>query len=262
MSGGGARPTDPPGDRPRPAAEDPRLAGAYLRFGKRLLDLALAIPLVTLMLLPALTVAILVRLVDGPGVLFSQLRVGRRGRLFRLVKFRTMVHRRQDADTVTVARDPRVTPLGALLRRFKMDELPQLVNVLRGDMSFVGPRPDVSGYMDALEGDAAALRELRPGITGPATLVFRDEEGLLAAVDEPSEFNDLVLFPTKVRLNLRYLGEMSLAGDLKWMILTVAPRRRLHAYLRAAGWMDMAGPTRPEDETAADRRRTGPVCDG
>ena len=119
-------------------------------------------------------------------VLYSQKRVGRQGRLFTLYKFRTMVH---NADTmpggsITVENDNRITAIGKLLRKWKLDELPTLWNVLKGDMSFVGPRPDVPGYADKLEGESRRVLEMRPGITGPATLKYANEEKLLAGVED------------------------------------------------------------------------------
>jgi len=125
--------------------------------------------------------------------------------------------------TITAAEDGRVTPLGRRLRRFKLDELPQLWNVLQGDMSFVGPRPDVPGYLDRLSGDARALWELRPGITGPATLLFRREEEMLASTKDYVRFNDEVIYPEKVRLNLAYMRQCSFAIDLGYILATVAP---------------------------------------
>ena len=171
-----------------------------------------------------LVVALLIRakMPDGP-VLFRQVRIGKDGKPFSLVKFRTM-EKNQTGDTVTVAGDPRVTPLGAKLRRFKLDELPELWNVLIGDMSFVGPRPDVPGYADALKGEDREILQLRPGITGPATLKYRNEEELLAGVDDPVRYNDEVLFPDKVRLNRLYLHHQSLGLDLRILWATVFNR--------------------------------------
>ena len=168
-----------------------------------------------------LVVALLVRfrMPDGP-VLFRQVRIGKDGKPFRLVKFRTMVGD-QTGETVTVAGDARITPLGARLRRYKLDELPELWNVLVGDMSFVGPRPDVPGYADALTGDDREILRLRPGITGPATLKYRNEEELLATVDDPKRFNDEVIFPDKVRINRYYLHHPSFRMDLKMVLATV-----------------------------------------
>jgi lipopolysaccharide/colanic/teichoic acid biosynthesis glycosyltransferase len=125
--------------------------------------------------------------------------------------------------SITVAGDNRTTPVGHWLRRSKLDELPQLWNVLRGEMSFVGPRPDVPGYLDRLRGEAKAIWELRPGITGPATLLFRREEELLASIKDYSRFNDEVIYPEKVRLNLNYMHQCSFALDLGYLLATVAP---------------------------------------
>lgn len=173
-------------------------------------------------LLPVLlVVALLIRfkMPDGPA-LFRQERIGRFGKPFRLVKFRSMAGN-QTGETVTVAGDPRITPLGAKLRRFKLDELPELWNVLIGDMSFVGPRPDVPGYADALTGDDREILLLRPGITGPATLKYRNEEELLASVEDPKRYNDEVIFPDKVRINRYYLHHPSFLMDIRMILATL-----------------------------------------
>lgn len=168
-----------------------------------------------------LVVALLIRIkMPHEPVLFRQLRIGKDGKPFSLVKFRTMAGD-QTGDTVTVAGDPRITPLGAKLRRYKLDELPELWNVLVGDMSFVGPRPDVPGYADALTGEDREILQLRPGITGPATLKYRNEEELLAQVEDPVRYNDDVIFPDKVRLNRIYLHRRSLGMDLRILWVTV-----------------------------------------
>lgn len=168
-----------------------------------------------------LVVAVLVRtkMPDG-SVLFRQKRVGRYGRLFTLVKFRTM-YAGHGGSTVSVAGDSRISPLGAVLRRWKLDELPELWNVLVGDMSFVGPRPDVPGYADRLQGRDRDILLLRPGITGPATLKYRNEEELLAKQSDPLRYNDEVIYPDKVRINLQYLDNHSLLGDIKIIIKTL-----------------------------------------
>lgn len=190
-----------------------------------------------------LVVAILVsiKMPDGP-VLFRQQRVGRRGRLFTMVKFRSMTAT-HSGSSVSVAGESRITPLGARLRRWKLDELPELWNVLRGDMSFVGPRPDVPGYADRLEGDARRMLALRPGITGPASLKYRDEEELMAVVESQlqrngtltladgtvvrtvQEYNDRVIYPDKVRLNLYYLDHYSFWTDICMILCTVLGKR-------------------------------------
>jgi len=199
--------------------------GFYLRFGKPLFDVFIAVIGVVVLLVPMGFITLGILLCDGPPVLFRQARVGRRGRLFAVLKFRTMRVSSERRTTITVAGDSRVTRVGRFLRRFKLDELPQMFNVLKGDMSFVGPRPDVPGYMDKLQGEAAALLELRPGITGPATLAFRHEEKILGGVSDPTVYNDEVIFPEKVRLNLVYLREASLRCDLRYIYATVANRK-------------------------------------
>lgn len=168
-----------------------------------------------------LLTAILVR-IDLPGepVLFRQERVGKGGRLFTIVKFRTMFPG-HGGDSISVSGESRITPLGAFLRRYKLNELPELWNVLKGDMSFVGPRPDVPGYADQLQGPDREILRLRPGITGPATLKYRNEEELLAGVDDPRSYNDEVLFPDKVRINRYYLHHYSFLMDIKIIIATV-----------------------------------------
>lgn len=153
---------------------------------------------------------------------FMQQRVGRHGRLFKVIKIRTMRPSLEHTTTVTTGRDPRITPLGRFLRRTKVDELPQLFNVLLGQMSFVGPRPDVPGFADCLEGDERAMLTLRPGITGPATLAYRNEEELLASQPDPEGYNREVIWPDKVHLNLEYIRRWSLANDLRYIWQTVA----------------------------------------
>lgn len=168
-------------------------------------------------------ILIRIKMPDGPAV-FTQKRVGKGGRLFTMYKFRSM-STHHSGSTVSVAGESRITPLGAKLRRYKLDELPELWNVFIGDMSFVGPRPDVPGYADKLEGDDRRVLQLRPGITGPASLKYRDEEVLLAAQANPQEFNDKVIYPDKVRINLYYLDHYSFVADIKMIIATVLGKR-------------------------------------
>ncbi len=164
-------------------------------------------------------VLIHVKMPGGPAI-FSQKRVGLGGKLFTMYKFRSMTVG-HGGSSVSVAGESRITPLGAKLRKYKLDELPELWNVLIGDMSFVGPRPDVPGYADMLEGEDRLILKLRPGITGPASLKYRNEEELLAKVDDPQKYNDEVIYPDKVRINLDYYRHHSLLGDLKLIIETV-----------------------------------------
>lgn len=168
-----------------------------------------------------LVVALLVRIkMPGGPVFFLQKRVGKDGRLFTMIKFRTMTVN-HGGSSISIAGENRITPLGAMLRKYKLDELPELWNVLCGDMSFVGPRPDVPGYADKLQGAEREVLKLRPGITGPATLKYRNEEELLAEVDNPQQYNDDVIYPDKVRLNLFYLHHYSFVMDIKMIVATV-----------------------------------------
>lgn len=155
----------------------------------------------------------------GASGLFRQTRIGLGGQPFTVVKIRTM--RAVAGTSVTTANDARITPLGAKLRRWKIDELPQLWNVLKGEMSFVGPRPDVPGYADLLTGDDRIIWQLRPGITGPATLKYRDEEQLLADATDPEGYNRDVIWPDKVRINRAYAENYRFRGDLKCIWQTV-----------------------------------------
>lgn len=152
---------------------------------------------------------------------FVQKRVGKGGRLFTVVKIKTMRPDGKLTTTVTRSGDPRITPLGAFFRRTKIDELPQLWNVLLGDMSFVGPRPDVPGYADKLQGEERAMLSIRPGITGPATLKYRNEEELLAVQSDPETYNREVIWPDKVQVNLEYIRNWSLRRDIRYILNTV-----------------------------------------
>lgn len=168
-----------------------------------------------------LIVAIMVRIkMPGGPVLFTQKRVGKDGKLFTMYKFRSMTVG-HGGSSVSVAGESRITPLGAKLRKYKLDELPELWNVLIGDMSFVGPRPDVPGYADRLQGEDRKILQLKPGITGSASLKYRNEEELLAKQDDPVRYNDEVIFPDKVRINLDYLEHWSFWLDMKIIIYTI-----------------------------------------
>lgn len=182
-----------------------------------------------LVLWPVLAVVALLIRVKMPGgpVIFRQKRVGRDGRLFTMYKFRSMTVG-HGGSSVSVAGESRITPLGAKLRRYKLDELPELWNVLIGDMSFVGPRPDVPGYADQLSGDDREVLRLRPGITGPASLKYRDEEEMLARQKDPQKYNDEVIFPDKVRINRYYLHNYSFVKDIQMIFCTVLGRRMMY----------------------------------
>ena len=172
-----------------------------------------------------IVVAILIKIkMPGGPALFTQKRVGRHGKLFTMHKFRSMTVS-HSGSSVSVAGEARITPLGAKLRKYKLDELPELWDVFIGNMSFVGPRPDVPGYADQLKGDDRRVLELRPGITGPASLKYRDEEELLAKVENPIDYNDTVIYPDKVRINLYYLDHYSFIRDIQMILCTVLGKR-------------------------------------
>ena len=168
-----------------------------------------------------LIVAILISIkMPGGPAFFTQQRVGRNGKLFTMYKFRSMTVS-HSGSSISVAGESRITPLGAVLRKYKLDELPELWNVLIGDMSFVGPRPDVPGYADKLEGEDRLVLKLRPGITGPASLKYANEEEILAQVANPQQYNDEVIFPDKVKINLDYYYNHTFIGDIKLIFQTV-----------------------------------------
>ena len=190
-----------------------------------------------------LVVAILVRIkMPGGPVIFQQKRVGKDGKLFTCHKFRTMTVK-HSGSTVSVAGDNRITPLGAKLRHYKLDELPGLWDVLVGNMSFVGPRPDVPGYADQLKGADREVLKLRPGITGPATLKYRLEDEMISGYvakkhsegdNRPiqviaEEYNDKVIYPDKVRINLYYLHHYSFIKDIQMIFCTVIGRKMHYA---------------------------------
>jgi lipopolysaccharide/colanic/teichoic acid biosynthesis glycosyltransferase len=182
-----------------------------------------------LLIWPLLLVLVLMirRSMPGAPTIFKQQRVGKDGRLFTMYKFRTMVPH-HSGSSVSVAGEDRITPLGKTLRRYKLDELPELWNILIGDMSFVGPRPDVPGYADCLEGEDREILNLRPGITGPASLKYRDEEELLAKVEDPIAYNNEVIYPDKVRLNRYYYHHYSFVMDLRMIFATVLGKKILY----------------------------------
>jgi len=153
--------------------------------------------------------------------LFMQKRVGREGKLFNVFKVKTMKPVKGIESTITTANDMRITKSGKFFRDTKIDELPQLFNVLFGSMSFVGPRPDVEGYADKLEGEERAILSIRPGITGPASLKYRNEEELLAQQANPKEYNDKVIWVDKVAINMNYIKEWSFFKDIDYILKTV-----------------------------------------
>ncbi len=178
------------------------------------------------LLSPLLLVIALLVWIKNPGVpiIFKQQRVGQHGKLFTMYKFRTMKPN-HGGTSISVRGESRITPLGAFLRKYKLDELPELWNVLIGDMSFVGPRPDVPGYADKLEGEDRLVLSVKPGISGPASLKYTNEEELLAQQDDPFAYNDRVLFPDKVRINLQYVKHWCFLLDMKIILFTLLGKK-------------------------------------
>lgn len=191
---------------------------------KRLTDVGVSALLLACLSPLLLGVSLAALVAQGRPVLFLQPRVGRHGRLFRIAKFRSM--REEAGPAVTAAGDPRVTPLGRFLRRTKLDELPQLWNVLRGDMSLVGPRPEIPRYVEAAARDFRAIARLRPGLTDWASLAYYDEERLLAAAGGAARYAEVIL-PRKLALARLYQRRRSWALDLRLLAATA---------LLAVGW--------------------------
>lgn len=152
---------------------------------------------------------------------FIQKRIGRNGRVIKVCKIKTMFPGDSARSPIASNNFSSITRSGRFFRKYKLDELPQLFNVLTGDMSLVGPRPDVPGYADRLEGSDRIVLLLRPGITGPASIKYKDEESLLAAVDDPVSYNDKVIWPDKVRINKEYFANYSLLLDVRYIFQTI-----------------------------------------
>lgn len=212
-------------------------------FSKWIFDRSIAF-LGLVFLWPLLVVIAIMVKVRMPGgtVLFVQKRIGKDGNLFNCHKFRTMTVN-HNGSTVSVAGDSRITPFGATLRHYKLDELPGLWDVLIGNMSFVGPRPDVPGYADKLQGDDRDVLKLRPGITGPATLKYRLEDEMISVYvakcqaegdkrpmqEIATEYNDNVIYPDKVRLNCYYYRHYSFMKDIQMIFCTVLGKKMKYA---------------------------------
>ena len=172
---------------------------------KRLMDFLLALLGLWLIWPVLILVAVLIKVkMPGGPALFKQKRVGQHGRIFTIYKFRSM-NVSHGGSSISIKGESRIPPFGEKLRAYKIDELPGLWNVLIGDMSFVGPRPDVPGYADLLTGKDRDILKLKPGITGPASLKYKNEEEILAEQIDPIIYNDTVIYPDKIRINLLYL---------------------------------------------------------
>ena len=175
-----------------------------------------------LLLAPVIFLCWLVATIDTrSNGFFIQERIGRHGRVFRVCKIKTMYPGDSKRSPIASRNIASISKSGRFFRKYKLDELPQLFNVLIGSMSFVGPRPDVPGYADRLQGGDRIILSLRPGITGPASIKYKDEESILAAVDDPEAYNDRVIWPDKVRINREYFNNYSLLGDLRYIFHTI-----------------------------------------
>ena len=188
---------------------------------KRIFDLFFSSFFLIILFPIFLLISLLVKLSSKGPVFFIQKRIGRYGQHFNMIKFRSMLDKLEDKNSVTCIGDYRITKFGKFLRKYKLDELPELVNVIIGDMSLVGPRPDVPGYADKLNNEDRLILNLRPGITGPATLKYSNEEKILSHQKNPTRYNDEVIYPDKVKINLDYYYNNSIWLDIKIIFATV-----------------------------------------
>ena len=187
---------------------------------KRTFDILLSVFAIFLLFPFFLLVSFLIVIDSGFPIFFLQKRIGRGAKEFNIIKFRTMKTNNENI-TITVSDDSRITRIGKYLRKTKIDELPEILNVLFGQMSFVGPRPDVKGYADKLKGVNRKILALRPGITGPASLKYYNEEYILSQKSNPKKYNDEVIFPDKVKINMYYFHNRSFFLDLKIIFATI-----------------------------------------
>jgi len=191
------------------------------QFVKRVFDLFFSFFGLVIFVVPILILMIFASFSTKRIGLFSQKRVGRNGKPFKIFKIRTMKVHIPKEDFITLKNDDRITPFGKFLRTYKLDELPQLFNVFFGEMSLVGPRPDVQGYADKLIGKDRIILSIKPGITGPATIKFKNEEDLLSIQNDPKKYNDEVIWPEKIKINEQYIQKWSLFNDIKCIVNTI-----------------------------------------
>ena len=179
--------------------------------------------LLLVVLSPVMLVVFILHKIKMPkgSFLYRQVRVGKDAKLFRIFKIRTLVDDSELGGSVTVAGDERILPFGKWLRESKVDTFFELINILIGDMSFVGPRPDVPGYADKLEGDDRIILKMRPGLTGPASIKYRHEDKILAEQDDPLRYNDEVIWPDKVKINKEYYENWSVWRDVSILWKTI-----------------------------------------
>jgi lipopolysaccharide/colanic/teichoic acid biosynthesis glycosyltransferase len=191
------------------------------RIIKRIFDIFFSVIGLIVFIIPILILILLATFSTGKYGLFIQERIGKNAEIFKMYKIRSMKTGKETVTTITKAGDSRIPAFGRFLRKYKLDELPQLFNVLIGDMSFVGPRPDVRGYADELQGKDRIILSVKPGITGPATIRFKNEEEILAKQKDPERYNDEVIWPEKVKINIQYIENWTLWKDIKYIFKTI-----------------------------------------
>ena len=188
---------------------------------KRLFDIIFSFVGIVFLFPVFIIVSILIKIDSSGPVFFLQERVGLNGKFFKIIKFRSMKTNHNNSLTVTLENDKRITRIGKKIRKYKIDEIPELINVFIGDMSLVGPRPDVPGYADLLEGESRNILKLRPGITSRASIKYANEEMILLNEDDPIAYNNNIIFPDKVKLNLNYYNNNNIWIDIKIIFATL-----------------------------------------
>ena len=188
---------------------------------KRLFDIIFSFVGIVFLFPVFVIVSILIKIDSSGPVFFLQKRVGLNGKFFKIIKFRSMKTNHNNSLTVTLENDKRITRIGKKIRKYKIDEIPELINVFIGDMSFVGPRPDVPGYADLLKGESRNILKLRPGITSRASIKYANEEMILLNEDDPIAYNNNIIFPDKVKMNLNYYNNNNIWIDIKIIFATL-----------------------------------------
>ncbi|MBH69846.1 MAG: sugar transferase [Flavobacteriales bacterium] len=188
---------------------------------KRIFDIIISVFAIIILSPLFLLISIVIKLTSKGPIFFIQDRIGLKGSVFKIIKFRTMINDHNSLNVVSIKNDSRITVVGKILRKYKLDEIPELINVLFGSMSLVGPRPDVPGYVDLLKGENRKILTLKPGITGPASLKYFNEEEILSSKKNPKDYNDKIIFPDKVKINLDYYYKNNIWIDIKIIFATI-----------------------------------------
>ena len=188
---------------------------------KRIFDIIISFFAIIILSPLFLLISIVIKLTSKGPIFFIQERIGLKGSIFKIIKFRTMINDHNSLNVVSIKNDSRITVVGKILRKYKLDEIPELINVLFGSMSLVGPRPDVPGYVDLLKGENRKILTLKPGITGPASLKYFNEEEILSSKKNPKDYNDKIIFPDKVKINLDYYYKNNIWIDIKIIFATI-----------------------------------------